>query len=130
MVTDGMGRRPYQEYEERKGRRRDQLLRGWARSSGCSATEAGKSTTIRMLTGQLQTGRRGEVAGCRERAREKIKPFINLVFEGQNLYERLSGLDTSIFTDLYAKPKGRADDWKVVGLTRAAGRKVKPTRRG
>lgn len=90
---------------------------------------AGKSTTIRMLTGRSKpTSGMAKVAGYDvANEREKIKLFINLVFEDQNLYERLSGPhNLRIFTDLYAEPKGRADELlKIVGLTEAAGRKVK-----
>src|SRR5512144_4254 len=56
---------------------------------------AGKTTTIRMLTGRSRlTGGRAEIAG-HDVVSElgQIKPLINLVFEDQNLYERISGRD-------------------------------------
>jgi ABC-2 type transport system ATP-binding protein len=53
---------------------------------------AGKTTTIRLLTGQIDpSGGRAIVAGCdvvKDRAR--LKERIGVVFEEQNLYERLS----------------------------------------
>src|SRR5579885_3511235 len=53
---------------------------------------AGKTTTIRMLTGQIDpSGGGARVAGCdvvKERA--QLKARIGVVFEEQNLYERLS----------------------------------------
>jgi ABC-2 type transport system ATP-binding protein len=54
---------------------------------------AGKTTTIRMLTGQLRpTSGEATVTGCdivRDRGRMKSK--IGVVFEYQNLYERMTG---------------------------------------
>src|SRR2546423_6409722 len=53
---------------------------------------AGKTTTIRILTGQIDpSGGSAMVAGCdvvKDRAR--LKERIGVVFEEQNLYERLS----------------------------------------
>lgn len=90
---------------------------------------AGKTTTIRMLTGRTRpTAGQATVAGYDIVAeRDKIKPLINLVFEDQNLYERLSGRETlHFFADLYQAPRSRADDLlELVGLAEAAGRKVK-----
>ncbi len=60
---------------------------------------AGKTTTIKMLIGQLTpSGGSGRVGGfdiVRERAR--IKSIIGVVFEDQNLYERMSGRDNLLF---------------------------------
>ena len=60
---------------------------------------AGKTTTIKMLTGQLTpSGGSGRVGGfdiVRERAR--IKSIIGVVFEDENLYERMSGRDNLLF---------------------------------
>jgi len=53
---------------------------------------AGKTTTIRILTGQLlPSGGSARVAGfdCASEA-QKLKPLIGVVFEQQNLYERMS----------------------------------------
>ena len=90
---------------------------------------AGKTTTFKMLTGRaLPTGGTAQVCGHDVvSGRERIKPLINLVFEDQNLYERLSGRDNlRLFADLYGAPKGRVDELlEVVGLLEAAGRKVK-----
>ena len=69
---------------------------------------AGKTTTIRMLTGRTRpTGGSATVAGFDIVAdRDHIKPLINLVFEEQNLYERLTGLDNiQVFADLYGAPR-------------------------
>ena len=56
-----------------------------------------------------------------------MKPLINLVFEEQNLYGRLSGRENlQLFADLYRRSRGRADELlEAVGLTEAAARKVK-----
>lgn len=90
---------------------------------------AGKTTTIRMLTGRTRpTSGRAFVAGFEVATeRDKIKPLINLVFEDQNLYERLSGRENlRFFASLYGVPPSRADDLlEQVGLAEAAGRKVK-----
>lgn len=60
---------------------------------------AGKTTTIKMLIGQLTpSGGSGRVGGfdiVRERAH--IKSIIGVVFEDQNLYERMSGRDNLLF---------------------------------
>ncbi|MCC7354376.1 MAG: ABC transporter ATP-binding protein [Anaerolineae bacterium] len=61
---------------------------------------AGKTTTIRVLTGQLRpTAGKARVAGCDVvREREELKPRIGVVFEQQNLYERLSGRENLAFS--------------------------------
>jgi ABC-2 type transport system ATP-binding protein len=60
---------------------------------------AGKTTTIKMLIGLLApTSGEARIAGhdiVRERAR--IKPLIGVVFEEQNLYDRMSGRDNLRF---------------------------------
>ena len=90
---------------------------------------AGKSTAIRMLTGRTRPSSGvAKVAGYdAAKERERIRPLINLVFEDQNLYERLSGRDNlKFFADLYGVSKKRVEDLLgTVGLTEAAGRKVK-----
>lgn len=90
---------------------------------------AGKTTTIRMLTGRtLPSNGRASVAGYDVVTnRDRIKPLINLVFEEQNLYERLTGRDNLIvFADLYGVPHQRADDLlQRLGLADAATRRVK-----
>ena len=90
---------------------------------------AGKTTTIRILTGRTRpTSGRASVAGCDVLSeREALKPRINLVFEDQNLYERLTGRENMrLFADLYGVPGARADELlTTVGLVDGADRKVK-----
>src|SRR5215212_2232278 len=64
---------------------------------------AGKTTTVRVLTGRTRpTGGAARIAGYDVAAeRDRIKPLINLVFEDQNLYERMSGRENlRLFADL------------------------------
>lgn len=81
---------------------------------------AGKTTTIRLLTGQIDPdGGRAMVAGCdivKDRAR--LKERIGVVFEDQNLYERLSARRNLEFSCwLYGLPASRADEvLELVGL--------------
>jgi ABC-2 type transport system ATP-binding protein len=73
---------------------------------------AGKTTTIRILTGQLRpTAGSARVAGCDVLGeREKLKPRIGVVFEHQNLYERLSARDNLRFAArLYGVDRSRID---------------------
>ena len=90
---------------------------------------AGKTTTIRMLTGRTKpTGGRASVAGYDiVTGRDQIKPLINLVFEEQNLYERLTGRDNlQVFADLYGASRSRVDELlDLVHLTDAAKHRVK-----
>jgi ABC-2 type transport system ATP-binding protein len=90
---------------------------------------AGKTTTIRMLTGRTRpTSGSGTIAGFDiVRDRPRIKPLINLVFEDQNLYERLKGsMNVEFFADLYNVDRRRASELiDQVGLSDAASRKVK-----
>ena len=90
---------------------------------------AGKTTTIRMLTGRTRpSSGRASIAGHDVLSDfEQIKPLINLVFEDQNLYERLNGRDNlRLFAELYGQPVGRGDELlKLVGLGEAATRRVK-----
>lgn len=74
---------------------------------------AGKTTTIRMLTGQIDpSSGSATVAGCdvvKERAR--LKQRIGVVFEEQNLYERLSAWHNLEFSCwLYGLPNSRIDE--------------------
>lgn len=61
---------------------------------------AGKTTTIRMLTGQLRpTDGRASVMGYDVvEQRQQLKPLVGVVWEYQNLYERLSALDNLLFS--------------------------------
>ena len=90
---------------------------------------AGKTTTIRMLTGRARpTGGRASIVGHDVvHGREQMKPLINLVFEDQNLYPRLSGRENlQLFADLYGAPRSRVGELlEAVRLVEAAGRKVK-----
>jgi ABC-2 type transport system ATP-binding protein len=74
---------------------------------------AGKTTTIRMLTGQIDpSGGRATVAGCDVvKDRALLKQRIGVVFEEQNLYERLSARDNLRFNCwLYNLPEHRIDE--------------------
>ena len=74
---------------------------------------AGKTTTIKMLTGQLRpTSGKAQVMGCDVvEDREHLKPQIGVVFESQNLYERLSGRDNLLFfARLYRVKKERVGE--------------------
>ena len=73
---------------------------------------AGKTTTIRILTGQIDPSHGyGLVAGL-DVVKERIalKERIGIVFEDQNLYERLSArLNLEFSCRLYGLPKSRVD---------------------
>lgn len=74
---------------------------------------AGKTTTIRMLTGQIEpNGGTAHVAGCDiVKEREQLKQRIGVVFEEQNLYERLSArLNLEFSCWLYGLPRQRVDE--------------------
>jgi len=90
---------------------------------------AGKTTTISILTGQLRpTSGRAWVAGCDVvTEREMLKPQIGVVFEFQNLYQRLNARDNLIFSaGLYGVPKGRVDEvLQQVGLSERANDRLK-----
>jgi ABC-2 type transport system ATP-binding protein len=90
---------------------------------------AGKTTTIRMLTGRTRpTSGEAKVFGLDVVADlDQIKPQINLVFEDQNLYERLTGRDNlNVFAELYGAPAGRIDALLAqVGLATVDKRRVK-----
>ena len=60
---------------------------------------AGKTTSIRMLTGQLRpTSGHARVAGCDVIAdQRRLKPLIGVVSEHQNLYERMSARENLTF---------------------------------
>ena len=74
---------------------------------------AGKTTTIRLLTGQIDpSSGSAVVAGCdvvKERA--QLRERIGVVFEEQNLYERLSArLNLEFSCWLYGLPESRVDE--------------------
>jgi len=81
---------------------------------------AGKTTTIRMLTGQLRpTSGDAQVVGCDVvDERQELKPQIGVVFEYQNIYERLSARGNLVFyARLYGANKKRVTEvLEQVGL--------------
>ncbi|HEY7358211.1 MAG TPA: ABC transporter ATP-binding protein [Ktedonobacterales bacterium] len=90
---------------------------------------AGKTTTIRMLTGQIDpSGGSAQVAGCdvlKERAR--LKERIGVVFEEQNLYDRLSArLNLEFSCWLYGVETSRVDE--VLNLVHLRDRAKDPVR--
>lgn len=90
---------------------------------------AGKSTTIKVLTGQLRpTSGRAQVMGCDVvEERQELKPQIGVVFEYQNLYERLSARDNLTFSArLYGVGKERVGQvLELVGLVGREREKIK-----
>ena len=90
---------------------------------------AGKTTTIRMLTGQiLPSSGEAEVAGFDIKSeRQKIKSKIGVVFEYQNLYERISARDNLNFMrQLYGVERVRVEEvLELVGLKERANDKLK-----
>ena len=89
---------------------------------------AGKTTTIRMLTGQLlPTSGSAKVAGYDiVSERQQLKPRIGVVFDSQNLYDRMSARENLVFyARLYRINKSRVDETLAqVGLTKRARDKV------
>jgi ABC-2 type transport system ATP-binding protein len=90
---------------------------------------AGKTTTIMMLTGQLRPSEgSAKVAGWDVvDQRDLLKPEIGVVFEFQNLYERLSARDNlAFYARIYGVPKLRIDEvLRITGLSDRARDKVK-----
>jgi ABC-2 type transport system ATP-binding protein len=90
---------------------------------------AGKTTTIKILTGQLRpTSGRACVAGYDVVSeRDRLKPQIGVVFEHQNIYERLSARDNLVFAArLYGINKGVVDNALAqVGLSDRSREKTK-----
>ena len=90
---------------------------------------AGKTTTIRILTGQLRpsSGRAWVLGYDVVNQRQGLKPHIGVVFEHQNLYERLSARDNLNFTaNLYGVSKSRVDQvLERVGLKDRASEDLK-----
>jgi ABC-2 type transport system ATP-binding protein len=89
---------------------------------------AGKTTTIKMLTGQLlPSAGSATVAGFDIRTeRQQLKAQIGVVFEYQNLYERLSARDNLNFTRrLYGVGRQKvADVLALVGLSGRANERL------
>jgi len=90
---------------------------------------AGKTTTIRVLTGQLRpTSGEAWVMGCHVvDDRPKLMPQIGVVFEYQNIYERLSARDNLVFAArLYGVDKKRVNEvLEQVGLAGRERERVK-----
>ena len=90
---------------------------------------ASKTTTIRMLSGQLRpTAGVARVAGCDVTTeQDRLKPLVGVVSENQNLYERMSGRENLVFAArLYGANPGRVDEvLRQVGLLERANDNVK-----
>jgi ABC-2 type transport system ATP-binding protein len=90
---------------------------------------AGKTTTVRMLTGQLKPTRGHALIDGHDVVKERvaIKPMIGVVFENQNLYERMSGRENlRFFAELHGVGDQRVDELlEMVGLADRANDKVK-----
>lgn len=89
---------------------------------------AGKTTTIKMLTGQLRpSGGRAAVCGCDiVHQRQQLKPCIGVVFEYQNIYERMTAVENLRFSArLYGVNGSRVDEvLHHVGLHEQARKKT------
>jgi ABC-2 type transport system ATP-binding protein len=89
---------------------------------------AGKTTTIKMLTGQLRpTSGGATVMGCDVvDERQKLKPQIGVVFDNQNVYDRMTARDNLRFYGrLYRVKKARVEEMLAqVGLSERANNKV------
>ena len=85
---------------------------------------AGKTTTIKILTAQLRpTSGHARVMGCDVvTQRQQLKPQIGVVFESQNIYERMSGrANLDFFARLYRVDGRRVEQvLDQVGLTARA----------
>jgi ABC-2 type transport system ATP-binding protein len=90
---------------------------------------AGKSTMIKVLTGQLRpTSGHATVMGYDVvTQRQQLKPLIGVVFDCQNVYERMSGRENLLFFGrLYGVETRRVDEVLAqVGIAERAGDKVK-----
>jgi len=90
---------------------------------------AGKTTTIKMLTGQLRpTSGEARVMGWDVvEEREQLMPQIGVVFDSQNIYERMSARDNLLFyARLFRIENARVEEVLAqVGLTNRAREKVK-----
>ena len=90
---------------------------------------AGKTTTIKMLTGQLRptSGTARVMGNDIVEDRQQLKPQIGVVFDSQNLYERLSARDNlRFYARLYRVKKIRVEEVLTqVGMHDRAGDKMK-----
>jgi len=89
---------------------------------------AGKTTTIKMLTGQLEPSSGwARVAGYNVASEyDRVKPAIGVVFEQQNLYERMTARENLAFSaNLYGVNGARVDELlEQIGLRDRANDKV------
>jgi len=89
---------------------------------------AGKTSTLKMLTGQLRpTSGTAEVMGFDVvEQRQQLKPQIGVVFDSQNIYERLSARDNlRFYARLYRVKKSRVEALlEQVGLAERAKDKI------
>lgn len=89
---------------------------------------AGKTTAIKMLTGQLRpTGGRACVCGYDVvTQRQQLKPAIGVVFEYQNIYERMTAVENLRFSArLYGVNGRRVEEMlRQVGLQDQARKKT------
>lgn len=89
---------------------------------------AGKTTTIKMLTGQLRpTSGRASICGYDVvTQRQQIKPAIGVVFEYQNIYERMTAVENLRFSArLYGVNGQRVSEMlRLVGLDDQARKKT------
>ena len=89
---------------------------------------AGKTTTIKILTGQLRpTSGQAMVCGYNVvTQRQQIKPLIGVVFEYQNIYERMTAVENLRFSArLYGVNRQRVDEvLHQVGLQDQARKKT------
>jgi ABC-2 type transport system ATP-binding protein len=90
---------------------------------------AGKTTTIKVLTGQLRpTSGTAAVMGMDVVAdRQELADQLGVVFEYQNVYERLSAVDNLRFcAQLYGAPRSRVNEvLDIVELSDRAKERVK-----
>jgi ABC-2 type transport system ATP-binding protein len=91
---------------------------------------AGKTTTIRMLTGQPRpTSGSARVLGYDVVTnRDPLQARIGVVFEQQNVYERLTARDNLVFSArLYGVDGTRVGEvLELLGLTPPRGRRSRP----
>lgn len=95
---------------------------------------AGKTTTLRILTGQINpTSGKASVCGYDIlKDRKKLKENIGVVFEHQNLYQRLSAINNlDLFRRLYRVPQKRVHEvLEMVQLSQRAKEPVQNYSRG
>ncbi|MCD6309972.1 MAG: ABC transporter ATP-binding protein, partial [Candidatus Eremiobacteraeota bacterium] len=95
---------------------------------------AGKTTTLRILTGQIRPDKGNAWLGGKNVQREidSIKNLFGVVFEEQNLYERISGKENlQLFARLYGVQNSRVDEvLKLLGASEYGKKPVSKLSRG